>query len=329
MRKLLIVILALAGLYSSYWMIGRSGMTAAIDRAQTQAATQGVEITWSDRTLVGFPSRFDLSLRDLLIEAPGVRLRTPELQSYMLSYRPNRVILSGAGPYQIETPAGLIELSTESLRASASVAARPSLPLDHVTIDSNAPALSAAPFKLTAAHLLAAIRAVDSGDSEPGALYDLYAEAKEIRPGATLRAQIDPENTMPEQLEAMSLDARLVLDRPLDRRLSKDTPPRPRAIDLRAATLSWGTTRVTVSGALTIDASGLANGRLRLNAQNWAKLYEMITKGAALPPEVASTYRGMLNSLAGGPDQPLEFDLTVAAGLVKLGPITLGALPAL
>ncbi|PIP98224.1 MAG: hypothetical protein COW75_00955, partial [Rhodobacterales bacterium CG18_big_fil_WC_8_21_14_2_50_71_9] len=55
--------------------------------------------------------------------------------------------------------------------------------------------------------------------------YDVYFAAEGVAPSRDLRDLIDPAGALPDLAQALRLDARLALDRPLDRFAVEDAAP--------------------------------------------------------------------------------------------------------
>ncbi len=96
MRRLTIIVLALAAIYGAYWVFGAS----MVERTATSRAElmrlEGWKIDYDDLSTRGFPSRFDTTVTALDVEIPSGDLAwsAPFVQALSLAYKPNEVILA-------------------------------------------------------------------------------------------------------------------------------------------------------------------------------------------------------------------------------------------
>jgi hypothetical protein len=93
MRKLIVLVVVLATLYGGYWFIGRSQIQSRLTDAIVQVDAGEMNVTFTSLATRGFPSRFDTTVTDLVVEDPiaGVRWETPIFQLLALAYQPNNV----------------------------------------------------------------------------------------------------------------------------------------------------------------------------------------------------------------------------------------------
>ncbi len=325
MRFLTILVVVLAGLYGGYWFAGRYAMETGVAGFLDGLTEDGWQISYSDLSTQGFPSRFDTTITDLSVTHPtnGVTWATPLFQTLALSYRPTQVIAVWPEQQVITMPGDRLVVTAEGLRASAGVDVGLSLPFDEATVESGPmTVVSDLGWQVALDKLLFAFR-----DAGPGvADYDLFLNGEKIVPPAEIKALLDPEGTLPAAVDQVWLDAGLTFDQPLDRNMRGQI--RVTAINLRELRLNWGTLAFTAKGQLTVDEVGIPTGEISLSAQNWQQVITLAVSAGVLSPTMAMMVQRGGAMLAGGSDT-LTAPLTFRDGNMTLGPIPLGPAPRL
>lgn len=314
MRALLAVIAIFAALYAGYWGIGHQGITRGLDQAETSLRADGATLTYGDRNVVGFPSRFDVTYTDVDIAQNGVTYSTPLAQVFTLSYKPNHVIAYAPGPHQIAGPFGTAQLAADDLRASVRVGANTDLPLAEARLTGKALDLSGDLGALRLGDLSLAIRA--AGETT----YDVFASAEALAPEA-LKA-ITANTAMPAEIDHLHARAQLRLDDQLDRHNQGDTHIDALRID--EAKLLWGDSAATVTGDLHFDQYGRADGSVSITATGLDPLLDM---AQSQNPDVARL-RPMIQS-ATDEDGQLNLIFTLKSGQIYFGLFPIGTLPPL
>lgn len=100
-----LVLLLLALGISGFWFVARDRVDAAVDAWMTREAGHGREWTCPDRTLTGFPMRFEIACKQptFVGEADGKRIQgeMAGFRAVAQIYDPNLVILDFTGPVTI------------------------------------------------------------------------------------------------------------------------------------------------------------------------------------------------------------------------------------
>lgn len=325
MRPLIWLTLILAALYGGYWVMGSraalNGVEATLAgmKAAGRADYAGVEIH-------GFPSRFDLTITaPALVSTDGqVRWQAEFLQLLALSYRPNRLIAVWPPAQRLIVGPATIQVASADLRASMTLMPKTGLPLDHAELAGRKVQLATAPgWSLAAERLMLASRRSGGPQS-----HELALILSALRPGARVKALLDPEGRLPDTLPELRLGAIADLDRPLDR-AALTAGPRLTALRAIDGTAAWGDIRLEARGDLTVGADGHAIGRIELTARNWRALLALVTAAGALPPEASESLAGGFAALAraGGDEDRLTLPLVFKDGLASLGPFALGRAP--
>lgn len=328
MRRLTILVVVLALIYSAYWFIGATAAERGVQQAMDGLAEDGWQVSYDDISTRGFPSRFDTTISALDLTAPdgGLGFGTPFVQALALSYQPNHVIAAFPDTQTLRLGGQSIAVQTEGLRASAAVAADTALSLDNVTAQVGTARLTSdAGWSLTLDRAIAAVRAAGPAANT----YDLYANTNALVLPETLRRLLNPLGLHPDQIANLSVETTVTLDRPIDRHalsaLELD-PPRVMALSLNAMTLQWGQMSITGNGDLTVSADGLPTGEITFTAINWRDMIGMAGAAGLIETGFDATLENLGAMLAQGQDR-LDLALKFKDGRMSLGPIPLGSAP--
>lgn len=321
MRKLTILVLAVAAIYAGYWFVGASAAERAAKAAVSNMQAQGWSIEASDISTAGFPSRFDTTITDLTALSPDQRIgwTAPYVQALALSYKPNEVIIAFPAQHVLQLNGQDIALTTDGFRASASIAPAPSTPLAQATAElASARIAFTNDITLTTGKGLAALRR-----SEGEASYDAYFDLRDIGLPTHLVAAM---GDVARGISQITVDADVVLDRPLDRHAGTGSAPQLDAIDLTALTIQWGAMSLRGKGQINIDPSGIPTGRITLSLRGWDQMIDAATRLGLIDPGLVQTAKTMATTMALGSDT-LDLPLIFENGLAFAGPIPLGPAP--
>jgi hypothetical protein len=302
-RRLFFAVAALVALYGGYWFAGARQVEHAAAAALAELRSRGWDVAYSGLDTTGFPSRFDTTVTELALVAPDGRTAwaTPSLRLLALSYRPNRVTAVLPPGQELIVASLPLSLDAEGLRASAWVAPTPALTLREAMVESGPARLEGLAAPIALDRLRATMRAAGPA---PGA-HDLWLEVGGLRLGA-LAEPFD-----------LRLDAQLLLDRPLDRRI--ETAPGVVALTLDTLRLSAGASAVAAAGRLEPDARGLAMGEIIVTLEGWEPLLDWLVETGLVRPDGAAFARLILQSGA-REDGRVALPVTFAAtGVSTLG----------
>ncbi len=314
MRRLTIIVVVLAAVYSGYWAVGSRSVSNGAQNAIAQMQDQGWQIDLSELSTKGYPSRFDTTLTDLTLAPPtgNWRYRAPFVQSFALSYAPNEVIAVLPDTQTLDLPGQELTITADKLRASTKVAASTDLTYQGFTAEGDQIRIaSTLNWSLDVVRLLAAMRPSASGETS----YDLYAELREV----TL-------DTTP--IEFLTADAVLTFDKPLNRATfaaMETDPVVPTMLSVNDITLKWDDVLLRAKGDLDVIA-GVPAGRITLTIANWEQVIATLTRSGVLDPNLGDTYRNVAALLSGGSDT-LDVPLIFRDGFVSAGPLPLGPAP--
>ncbi|WP_299816608.1 DUF2125 domain-containing protein [uncultured Jannaschia sp.] len=313
MRWLVILVAALATLWSGYWFVGRGALRDGIASAVAAAEARGWRIAWDDIGIGGFPNRFDTTLTEPDVTVPDGTLRwhAPFLQVLALSYRPNEIIAVAPRRMTFAAPWGDAVVTSADLRASGTVSLAASPNLQHGTVVGEALGIDGGAWRLDIARAQLAARQAGTPDA-----WDLALDGDGIRAGGTLAAALDPAGALPEVVDSLDLDATWVPD------------GAGHAVDLRRAALVWGALALDATGALEVGADGVPEGTLSLELRGTEAALELLRGWQVVPEARMPLIEAGLAGMTAG-DGSVRFDLVLADGRMRLGPIPLGPAPRL
>ncbi len=325
------VALAAAG-WSGWWFIGSSAHEAALNGWLAERRADGWQAEASDLSTQGFPNRFDTRLTDLALANPraGWAWSAPFLDILMLSYAPNRAVVAFAPEQTLAAPGAKAALRSEGLRGSVRFAPGPSLALTRLSLEGRALALEGADWAAGAASLAAHVLASDPATA-PDDSYDVYFAAEGVALPQGVRALLDPAGALPDLAQALRLDARVALDRPLDRFALEDAAPQIAALSLTALEAQWGALSLRANGLVRADAEGFAEGKITVQARNWREMLRASVAAGVIAADLGAALEAGLGFVAmlGGDQDAIEAPLSFSGGYARLGPVPLGPAPRL
>ncbi len=329
MRKLGIVAIVLAGLWSGYWMLGARATGAALAAWMDARAAEGWVADYEDIATAGFPARFETAITGLELADPatGVAWSAPDFRILMDSHRPNRITAVWPESQIVASPFERITLTSGAM--SAQVAFDPGTSLT----------LNAAEATLRDLHLVStagwqaalAEGTLTTTQAEADHHHDILFQASGLQPADALRGTLDPAGILPPTIETLHLDATLGFDAPWDRFAIERARPGMTAIELRQLQARWGQMDLRATGSLTVTPEGVPEGRITVRAENWRQMLDMARAAGLIPEALLPTAARALELLAGlsGTPDTLDAPLSFQRGYVSFGPIPLGPAPRL
>ena len=135
MRKLLVLIFALAALWSGYWFVGATAVERGTQVLLDDLRAQGWQVEVADVGTRGFPNRFDTTATQVKLADPlgGFTWTAPFFQVLALSYKPNHVIAALPESQSFELPGQTLQVDSTRMRASLVVEPGTALALDRTT----------------------------------------------------------------------------------------------------------------------------------------------------------------------------------------------------
>ncbi|MHA6344726.1 DUF2125 domain-containing protein [Roseivivax sp. CAU 1761] len=315
MKRLLLVIVAAALLYSGYWLWQARATRAALE--DWLAATPGV--TASEIAVRGFPSRVDVTFEDLRITdaASGTNWHLPFLQVFRLVYDPSHYILALPERLTAESPGDRVAVESRAVRASL--------------VLGEAGRLARLHFEATTLTVSSERQGrLDLRDLR-GALDALAAEPP--RYGLAVAAEIAEASGGDAEAPATAgegLTLRATLETAAPLAPGAALPPLTR-IELALAEAALDGARLRLEGDAEVDGGGGLDGDLDLEARNWPALLDAAQARGTVTEGAAEGLRALLGLIAAfrGDADTLEVGLRLDDSRVYLGPFPLGELPRL
>ena len=329
MRKLIVIVVVVAALWSGYWLIGSRGVENSVRDWLDARGDQGWQAEYSQVATRGFPNRFDTTISDIALADPatGVAWSAPFFQILRLSYKRDHQILIWPDTQTIASPYQRIDLGSERARASVVFVPDTALQLDRANVVFDGIELrSSLGWAARIASGLLAARAAGADNS-----YDLGFEAKEIVPSDDLLAGLDPLGLFPKVIERLKIDATVGFDAPWDQSAIEIARPAITEIQLNLMQAEWGELELWAAGDLSVDADGRLDGQITVKAKNWREMLQIGQAAGWIPDTLVPTLESGLELLAAlsGPRNSIDAPLTFRNGSVSFGPIPLGNAPRL
>ena len=328
MRRLTIFVLVLAVIYSAYWVIGARAVSQTAEAQVAALRADGWTVAYDDLSVRGFPSRFDTSVTAVEVASPDgqIAYTAPFVQALALSYLPNKVIAALPAEQQITFAGQTYDVQSKGLRASTSFAANTALALDHATVEAERIEITTAGQTLTFTDLLGAIRASGLLPNS----YDVYLNAQNIALPEALH-QFLAAGDLPTQVDVMTGDATIVLDRPLDRHTLprwNAAPGKLRGVTLRRLNLNWGPVTFGGEGDITVSETGVPDGRLTVKVEDWQRVLQIAIDTGLIPDQARFFAVAMGTDLSDGAED-LTLPIRFQNGNMSIGSYPVGPAPLL
>lgn len=311
---LLGIVVVVAAVWTGGWFFARARVATEMDLRLAALADRGIEIACPERSIAGFPFRFEITCDapDVSIPGRGVSASTRRLLVVAQVWDPHLILADVDGPIDVASPAGRFEGKAARLRLSLRWSGKgvDRLSLEAEGVDASWHSEAAADLGLVADHL--ELHARDDGERRS----DLDV-ASSTRGAVFFR---DGRRDGPEKSD-VDLALRLGDLLPL-------TPPEPaRAFAARGGRIEPITFRLASAGlvfngkgALRVLPDGLLDGSIAVAATGLERLALGASK--ALGAEASGLAGGfvLLGKSSQDPDLPgRRLDLVVDHGRPRLG----------
>ncbi|WP_405110233.1 DUF2125 domain-containing protein [Phaeobacter sp. BS52] len=105
--------------------------------------------------------------------------------------------------------------------------------------------------------------------------YQIRTEGIGLTPPPLLRQRLASTEGLPERLETVVAEMTVTFDTHWDRNAIELRRPQPRNITLHLAEARWGPMRIKATGDISLDETGLPEGNLALQVENWQDILQM------------------------------------------------------
>ncbi|MCI5042510.1 MAG: DUF2125 domain-containing protein [Donghicola eburneus] len=323
MKRLIVMIVLLAGAWSGYWFYASGQKRAAIEDWFTEKQEEGWQASYEDLSIAGFPNRVDATLDNPSVENQdgSIAWNAPFLQLLSLVYNPSHVIVIWPQTQTFITPYGTVALRKEDLRASvvfdgddASSLNRFSLVGEDMEARTERGSWEAAELRLAAERL-------------PGAVSD-YRVALATA-DMTVDLPLIGAGSLPNRIEKLDVDTHISFEHAWDAKSLLFDRPKPTSLEIVAADIEWGPATLTAKGLLELDETGTPEGEIDFSLKNWEEMIGDIANSGAMSHQQAESMRMMIGMMASSSGDPRAFDatLTFSGGMMRLGQLPIGPAP--
>lgn len=327
MKRLLVVIVVAAALWSGYWFVAAKGARAGFESWFAARRAEGWQAEYAALAIRGFPNRIDTTFDTPALADPdtGLAWEAPFFQIFALSYKPNHIIAVWPNRQQISTPHAKYEISSTDMRASLVMAPSPKLPLERSNFVAGAMAIEGPGGATT-------LEGVQMGVSlQSGATMDyrFAVNADGLTPSLPGGLTLQTGGRLPQHFDALRADLSVKFDKPWDLTALEHRRPQPKTVQLKLAEAKWGGLELALAGKLEIDTQGRPTGRLTVKARNWRDIVALVRAGGWLQESWLNPIEQALSLAAqlSGNTQTLDVPLDFRNGEMSLGPVTLGPAP--
>lgn len=315
--------------WGAYWFVGAGATESALNRWFAERRAEGWVADVQSLEVHGFPNRFDTTYTGLKLYDPetGVGYAADLLRTYALSYRPTRIIAEVPGQLVYSDPFGNYTIEGETLHASATIRAKPALPVATSTIEV-VDARVSAESGWVAALGRGQLSMRETPEASAAHSYDFAVTVADLDPGEAFRARVG-QTGLTDLISTVDAAATIVFDAPFDRYVLERARPQPRRVRLDKLEAQWGPLALSANGALEVDPDGKPTGAIDLKARHWREMIAVARATGALSEDWEGTVTRALELAAGlkGDPETLEITLSFRSGRSYLGPIPVGPAP--
>lgn len=114
------VVVVASAIWAGGWFFARSKVAEELDRVIDRLAASGVKVACPDRSIGGFPFRFEIGCDgpEVEIVRQGTSLTVSRAKIVVQAWDPHLVLAQFEGPVEIATPAGVFEGTAHALGVS-------------------------------------------------------------------------------------------------------------------------------------------------------------------------------------------------------------------
>lgn len=327
MKRLLVVILAGAAIWTGYWFVAMQSAQAGFEAWFEARRSEGWQAEYASMEINGFPNRVDTTFENPMLADPetGLAWEAPFFQIFALSYKPNHIIAIWPKSQRFSTPNTKYDIASENMRASLVMAPASKLPLERANLVAEAMAIGAGDITTTLEGVQIAVSRLEGAPQD----YRLALNADGVMPPLPSSVTLRTGGTLPRKLDALRADMSVKFTRPWDLRALEQDRPQPVRIQIKLAEAKWGALELAMAGVLDVDDAGRPTGRLTIKARNWRDII-LIAREMGWFPDRWIGHAEQALSLAAqlsGNTQTLDLPLDFKDGAMALGPVPLGAAP--
>jgi hypothetical protein len=330
MRKLILLCLGLAVIYSAYWFIAANASERGIKAWLDARETDGWQSEYTALETRGYPLHLKTVLADIAMADPatGLAYQTSRLTIESRSFTPTRLHASMAQDARVSTPFQHIDITNSRAEGTLFVAVGPALTLQRAAFEFDA--LTAAS-TLGWGFSLANAKAVAIQNAQTALAHDIAVTITDFTPSASLMSRLNPNGILSDSFDALTIDGQVTFDKAWDITALEGPRPQPTKVHMRNMAATWGALDLRIAGAFDVDARGFPNGKLSIKATNWREMITLATAAGIIPKDLENLALRAGNMLAGmkGNTTTIDAELTLARGTISFGFLPLGPAPRL
>lgn len=330
MIRLLKVCVALALIWSLYWMAAGYGVRRAVAGWFEQRSQLGWRAEYGDSATTGYPLRHVTTLAGPALADPRTGVAW---QADWLSID-SPAIWPGYQTLRFPATAQRLSYFDQSVAVFANdlianLKLRPGAQLELQEM-----AVTSGPWQVvgdTGPDMSAQALILAMTQTQLPEQYDIKVDADAFSPGPRLRDLMSDAHSLPDSFDALHLDMSVAFSRPWDMTAVEQDRPQPRMINLKLAELGWGDLRFLAAGRVEVDTEGLPTGAVTIKADNWRDILNMAHTAGTIPTAVLGPVEKVLGLLAGLSSNPdaLDIELKFGNGKMAVGPFPIGPAPRL
>ena len=329
MRRLIWIAVLAAMAWSGWWWVASTALHRATAAWFNDRAAEGWQAELGGLGGGGFPLRLRAGLSDIALADPdaGLAIATARLDISATAWWPGDVTVTlDEGPIRVASP-----LSRGTLTMQDGIMALNLRP--GTALELEALGWTSGPWRVadTAGVQMQADTLTLTMARTKGPAYAFEAQADGFAPGDATRGTLRLPDTFPRAFDSLALRATVTFDRPWDRRALDTARPQPRRIELHLAEARWGDLSLNFAASLGVDSTGIPDGDLSVQAENWRTMLDLAERSGTLPAAFRNQAENILELLAGASGNPetLDVDLTLRDGTVYLGFLPIAPAPRL
>lgn len=328
MRRAMHILLLLALVWSAWWGFGSFVMRSTLTTWFDARRAEGWQADMSGLAVSGYPSSFTATLSDPALADPetGLAIAADNLRLEARSIWPGHITLHLPDtPILVASPLERLYLALQDSWMALHLRPGTAGELERAAWLGAAWELTGPSGPLVSAEALQA----EMVQTDTPERYRLEFAAPAFRPGSVVREALFVPDNWPLTFDRMALRADITFDRPWDRRALDERRPQPRVIKLALAEAAWADLRIALAADLAIDAEGVPEGTVAVQARNWRTMIDLATRAGLLPPDYREATENTIERLAalsGNPDT-LDLQLNLRGGFVAVGFIPVGPAP--
>ena len=331
MRRVVGLAVILALIWCGWWVWAARAAERAVEQWFADRRAEGWQAEFAGFEMSGFPLQFDaqVALPALADPETGVAVTTSGIGVSAPAWWPGDVTVTlPQDPITLASPESRATLTMDQAGAVMRLHPGSALELEETRLASGPWSLSAPVGDVLSAADLHVAFQQDTADPPR---YTISMRAAGLQPGPVPRAALRVPQSWPLTFDQFALNMQVVFDRVWDRRAVEVARPQPRRVQVDLAEAVWGDLRLRAAADLAVDAEGVADGTVSLQARNWQEMLTLAEAAGILPSAVRPQAESVLSALAqaSGDPRSIDVDLTLRNGLMLLGFVPLGPAPRL